>query len=172
MSLSKEVRGLLQQGREEAVVELAVTEPRALRPLMGRLWDPEEEIRRRATHALGRGVAAHPELGVEVVRRLMWALNDESATNGVHAIPALGEIGRRSPETLAPFVPPLVSMTTDSGLRLEILRALTVVAEHAPQLVAAHLDRLASTVDRAQPEERRAWDGLAAATRVEARDDD
>jgi len=172
MSLSKEVRDLLQQGREDAAAELAMAEPRALRPLVGRLWDPDREIRRRAARALGRGAVAHPELAVEVIRRLMWALNDESATNGVHAIPALGEIGRRAPEMLAPYVPALVTMTADSGLRLEILRALTSIAERAPQLVADHLDQLASAVDPVRPLERRALDCLVAATREETRDDD
>jgi hypothetical protein len=171
MSLSAEVKELLRQGREDAVAELVTADRRALRPLLGRLWDPDGEIRRRAAGAVGRGAVAHPELGVEIIRRLMWALNDESATNGVHAVAALGESGRRSPEMLAPYVPALVSMSWDPGLRLELLRALTAIAGSAPQLVAGHLERLASSIDDARSDERQAWDRLVEAAAKESRDD-
>lgn len=172
MSLRKEVRELLQQGREDAVAELTAADPRALSPLMGRLWDPDGEVRARAARAVGKTAAARPDLGAEIVRRLMWGLNDESATNGVYGIPALGEIGRRAPEILAPFVPSLVSMSHDSGLRLELLEALTATAESAPDLVAGHLDRLRPCIDPDRPVERQAFRLLEEAIGAEARDDD
>jgi hypothetical protein len=168
----KEIRALLQQGREDAVAELTTANPRALPPLMGRLWDPDAEIRRRAARVVGQTAAARPDLGVEIIRRLMWALNDESATNGVYGVPALGEIGRRAPEVLAPFVPSLVSMIHDSGLRLELLKALTATAESAPDLVAGHLGRLGAAIDAGRPEERQAFRLLQAAAGAEIRDDD
>lgn len=164
MSLSREVRELLQQGSEAAVAELARADPRVLRPLVGRLWDPDREIRARAARAVGHAAAAHPDLGLEVIRRLMWALNDESATNGVHGISALGEIGRREPELLAPFVPALVSMSADPGLRLELLHALTAIAESAPELVADHVEQLESAVDDSRSGERQALEHLIATT--------
>jgi hypothetical protein len=102
----------------------------------------------------------------------MWALNDESATNGVYGVPALGEIGLRDPEMLAPYVPALVSMTVDSGLRLELLHALTAIAGPAPHLVACHLDRLASCIDDSRSDERRAFRRLVAVAGQEARDGD
>ena len=163
MALGKEVRELLQQGREEALAELAVANPRALRPLVGRLWDPDGEIRQRAARAIGQVAAAHPDRGTEVIRRLMWALNDESATNGVYAIPALGEIGRRAPGLMTHHVPALVSMARDEGLRGEILRALRAVARAAPTLVAGELDRLATSVDDSQSGELEALRRLVAA---------
>jgi hypothetical protein len=165
MGLSKEVRELLQQGREEALAELAGANPRALRPLIGRLWDPDSEIRRRAARVVGRAAAAEADSGTEIIRRLMWALNDESATNGVHAIPALGEIGRRAPELLAPYVPALVSMSWDGGIRLALLEALAAVAEADPRLTAEHLAQLETEIDRSRPEERAAFRRLVAATR-------
>jgi hypothetical protein len=153
---------LLRQGREEAVVELAIADRRALRPLMGRLWDPDPQIRRCAAGAIGRSAAAHPALGLEMVRRLMWALNDEAATNGVYGIAALGEIGRRCPEMLGPFVPALVSMAWDDGIRLELLRALGRVAVADRRLVGRQLDRLGAFVDESREEERHAFRQLVA----------
>ena len=58
----------------------------------------------------------------------IWALNDESATNGVHGIPALGQIGRQAPDLVAPHVSALARMSWDHGLRLAILEALAEVA--------------------------------------------
>ena len=153
---------LLQQGCEEEVAKLAIENPRAVRPLMGRLWDPDPQIRNHAAGALGRSAEAHPELGLEVVRRLMWALNDEAATNGVHGIPALGEIGRRCPELMTPFVPSLVSMAWDDGIRLPLLRALGRIAEADGRLIRCHLDRLEAHVDGTREEERRAFRQLVA----------
>jgi len=160
--LGQKIMNLLQQGREEAVAELAIADRRALRPLMGRLWDPDPEIRCHAAGAMGRSAAAHPALGLEMVRRLMWALNDESATNGVYGIAALGEIGHRCPEMLAPFIPPLVSMAWDDGIRLELLGALGRVAEADPRLVRGQLARLAALVDESREEEQHAFRRLVA----------
>ena len=153
MTLKEEVMELLRQGRDEALAELAASNRKALRPLMGRLWDPDPEIRRRAASAVGCAAVSHEELGVEIIRRLLWALNDESATNGVFGIPALGEIGRRSPSMLSPYLSSLVSMARDPGLRPELLRALLAVARTDPRLVQPHLDELERVLDHGRAEE-------------------
>ena len=126
---------LLRQGDAEGLEEMVVTTPTAVRYLQGRLWDANPEIRSLAASALGAAAAAHPELGRELLRRALWALNDESATNGEPMLPAVGEIGRRSPELIAPFVGPLTSYLWDDGLRPGILDALWRMAEVAPELV-------------------------------------
>ena len=171
MGLSAEVRELLQQGREQALAELVQANPGALRPLMGRLWDPDATVRALAARAIGAAAVAHPERALEIVRRLMWGLNDESTTNGVYGIPALGEIGRRAPEIMAPFVPALASMIEDPGLRLELLAALAAIAESDPGRVAAQLPRLSQLIDEFTPEQRRAYTRLVASTE-ESRDVD
>lgn len=170
MGLKEEVMELLRQGREDSLADLVAADRRAVRPLIGRLWDAEPAIRTRAAAALGRAAAAHPGLAVEVARRLFWSLNDESATNGVYGIPALGQIGRRAPDAFEPFVAPLVSLAWDDGLRLEILRALLAVAEAAPGMVAPHLDRLERHLDRHDTDETEAFRRLAKATEQGADD--
>lgn len=151
---------MLEQGRESELIERAVADARVVRPLLARLYDPTDEIRARAARVLGLAAAAHPELGHEVARRLLWALNDESATNGVHAIPALGQIGRRAPDIVAPHVSALARMAWDRGLRLPILEALTEVARTAPGLVAPELGAIEPQVDSARPAEAAAWRNL------------
>jgi hypothetical protein len=165
MRRKEKVMELLRQGREQELADLVAADRTALRPLLGRLWDPRDEIRRRAAAAVGSAAASHPDLGLEIIRRLVWALNDESATNGVYGIPALGEIGRRDPRLLEPFLAGLAAQAWDPGLRPEILRAMTVIAGTAPGLVRPHLDELARFVDVEQPEEAVLFERLAAAVK-------
>jgi len=169
MRLSEEVRELLQAGRETELRDRAVGDPRLARPLLARLYDPAGEIRERAARALGHAAAAHPELGREVARRLLWALNDESATNGVYGIAALGQIGRQAPDLVAPHVSALARMAGDHGLRLAILGALAEVARSSPGLVAPELGAIGPHVDASRPGEAAAWRQLNCA--VEGRRD-
>jgi len=163
MRLSEEVKELLRQGRETELAERAATDARLVRPLLARLYDPDDAIRGGAARVLGHAAAAHPKLGREVARRLIWALNDESATNGVYGIPALGQIGRLSPDLVAPHVPALARMAWDHGLRLAILDALAEVAGSSPELVAPELDAIGPHVDASRPGEDAAWRNLRSA---------
>jgi hypothetical protein len=160
MGLKGRVMELLRAGDERALGALASSQPRAIRFLLGRLWDPDEAVRHRAARALGVAAASHREVGRDLLRRLMWALNDESATNGLYGIPALAEIGYRDPELIRPFVAPLASLAWDDGLRPEILRALARIAEAAPELVGPLCGEVAEHVDLESQAEREALDKL------------
>lgn len=158
--MKDELMELLRLGRERELAERAAGSPRAARWLLGRVWDSDEELRRRAAGAVGWAAASRRELGLELVRRFLWALNDESATNGVYAVAALGEIGRRAPDLIEPFLAPLASFARDEGLRPEILRAFTAVAEEAPLLARPHLAALARCLDEAPEDERASFERL------------
>jgi len=156
---------LLKRGAEHEVAELVAADRRAVRPLLSRLWDPDANIRRRAARALAEAASLHPDLGVEIVRRMLWALNDESGTNGLATLAAFGAIGRRSPTLLAPFLPMLVAMAEDSGLRGELLAALTDIAEVQPELVEPHLVGLERRLLGAPEPEQAAFAELRAVVR-------
>jgi hypothetical protein len=169
MGLKTRVMELLSQRREHQLAELAAADRRAVRPLVGRLWDPNDVIRAGAARAIGLAAENHPELGADLVRRLLWNLNDESATNGVFGLPALGEIGRRAPDLIAPFVGPMASLAADDGLRVPLLRALTTVAEAAPRLVEPLLNDLERFVDESDPVQCDAFRVLAETVKREHR---
>jgi HEAT repeat protein len=160
MGLKGRVMQLLQVGDEQELSALVSREPRATRFLLGRLWDSDRALRQRAARALGMVAAAHPEIGLDLLRRLMWALNDESATNGLYGIPAVGEIGFNDAELVAPFIAPLASLSWDDGLRREIISALTRIAEAAPEAVRRVCPLVAEHVDFEDPEERLAFERL------------
>jgi hypothetical protein len=153
MRLKEEIRQRLAQGEDEdeQLRQRAIEEPRCIRLLQARLWDVDATVRRRAAWALGHAAAAHPALGLELIRRLMWALNDESVTHGVFGIPALGEIGRRAPDLLVPFLGAMaMAARDDAGLRLALLQAFAAMAESAPAAVAPHLESLRRAAERAE----------------------
>jgi HEAT repeat protein len=160
MGLKGRVMELLRAGDEQALGALAAREPRTARFLLGRLWDPDEAMRRRAARALGKAAASHPEIGLDLLHRLMWALNDESATNGLYGITAVAEIGFNDPELVAPFIAPLASLSWDDGLRREIIRALRRIAEAAPEAVRPVCQRIAEHVDFEDPDERQVFERL------------
>jgi len=135
MGLKEMVMEFLRAGDVDGLNGLLSREPRAIRHLIGRLWDNDEEMRDLAAKGLGAAAAAHPEQARDLVRRLMWALNDESAMNGVYGLAALGEIGAQAPELMAQFVAPMASYLWDEGLRTEILHALLRMAQTNSALV-------------------------------------
>jgi hypothetical protein len=165
MRLKERVMELLRQGDTAGLERLVADQPAAVRFLQGRLWDADSEIREGAAQALGAAAAAHPDLGREVLRRALWALNDESATNGAYMLPAIGEIGYRAPDLANPFVGPMTSYLWDEGLRPGILRALCRIAETAPELVAPIRYRLEAIEDVRDTGERACLDHLLAVTR-------
>lgn len=164
MGLKERVMELIQQRDGDGLAALAVQERRSVRHLLGRLWDTDPEVRALAAHAIGAAAAARPADGVEICRRMIWALNDESGMNGQAGIAALGAIGRAAPQVMAPFVGPLASFAWDRGLRLEILGALAQIARSAPDLVRPHLKALRGEVDVDDTMERDAWERLAKLT--------
>jgi hypothetical protein len=168
MRVKDEVMELLRQGDSEGLERLVGETPAAVRFLQGRLWDANPEIRSEAAVALGAAAAVHPDLGRELLRQALWALNDESATNGAYVLPAIGEIGRRAPELAAPFVGPMTAYLWDDGLRRGILEALCRIAEVAPELIDDVRDRLLAVGDTDNPGERACLDSLLAVNRESA----
>ncbi len=145
---------MLRTGDMEGLAALTEERPAAVRHLLGRLWDPDPAIRSCAAEAVGTAAVQHPELGVELLRRFSWALNDESATNGIFAIPAMAAIAVRGPEMAEAFVGQLVVAMEDPGLEAEAKKALEMIGTHAPGLLRPYAAELA----RAGIEERAGTD--------------
>jgi hypothetical protein len=138
MRLGEKVMELLRRGDGAGLERLVRERAATVRHLQGRLWDPDESIRRQAAAALAAAAAAHPGLGRDLLRRLLWALNDESATNGRYAVPALAAVGVRCPELIRPFVSSMVRLLEDDGLRPALLGALEQIGWAAPDVVAPY----------------------------------
>ncbi|RLE20605.1 MAG: hypothetical protein DRJ65_17845 [Acidobacteria bacterium] len=126
---------LLRTGDRQGLDALIAERPVAVRHVLGRLWDSDSVVRERAAYAVGLAAGHHQELGLELMRRFAWALNDESASNGVNVIPAMAAIAIRVPDMAKPFVGQLVGALQDPSLSHEAKRALEAIRRERPELV-------------------------------------
>jgi hypothetical protein len=96
---------------------------RTVIPLFSALHSPEEEIKWRAVRAMGVVVAqlarADMEVARDVMRRLMWRLNDESGGIGWGAPEAMGEIMACHQRLAEEYSPMLLSYLRRDGNYLE-----------------------------------------------------
>ena len=137
-------------GREDhrALLPLARKETaRVLRYLSGRLYSDSEVEKWRAVRALGVVVAdgqiVSSQQATELLRRFLWALNDESGTVPYGIAEAMGEILAIRPELQGDFLPVLCSLVTTEGM------FQTGAIEHG---VLWALGRVGQPVARCSPE--------------------
>jgi hypothetical protein len=132
------VRGGLANGELEELVE---NDPRTIRYLLGMSYNADPEIRETATRGIALAARHHPKRVQEVVRRLIWAMNDESATNALTAPEVLEAIADEIPELLLPMVPDLSRLAADPGLQEGLSRTLKTVASRCPGKVGEMMSR-------------------------------
>ena len=64
--------------------------------LLQMLFDPESLLHWRATEAIGYLAKTQPKRIKEIIPRLLWSLNEDSASFGWGAAAVLGEIGKNN----------------------------------------------------------------------------
>ena len=109
---------------EDALIELKGIPQRKLLPaLYSVLCREEEQVRRRAAEAVGIIVSEiareDPETGRNIVRTLMWRLNEESGGVGWGAPEAMGEIFARHKRLAVEFGHILLSYVKKGGNYLD-----------------------------------------------------
>jgi hypothetical protein len=118
---------------------LVAEEPKAVRHLLGITYHPEPGKRDAAARGLALASRYHPKLVKEVVRRLVWAMNDESGTNALTAPQVIQAIAEEEPQLLLPLVPDLTRLAADPGLREGLSAALRTVSQKCPGQVGERL---------------------------------
>lgn len=139
MALRDQVEDAVAGNRLAEIEELVASEPRAVRYLVGLTYRPDGEVRRVASRGVALAARHHPELVQRVIRRLVWAMNDESGTNAVTAPEVLKAIAGERPELLLPVVPDLTRLAADLNLKDALAETLRAVAESCPGKVAQAL---------------------------------
>jgi hypothetical protein len=100
--------------------DLLKSNPRLVRHLFGYLYHNDENMRWLGVK--GFGIASHilkKEKLKDLLRRMMWTLNNESGSCSWFTPQAIGEIGFNRPEIVKDFLPCLLHYTMDED---EILR--------------------------------------------------
>ncbi|GAB4371262.1 MAG: hypothetical protein Kow0062_06640 [Acidobacteriota bacterium] len=146
---------MLRDGREDELAAEAGRDARLLRAVVGRLWERDPAVSRAAARVFAAAVAGRPRRAADWMRRFLWALNDESGTNGAPVLSACEELARRAPDVVAPFLGCLARCAADPALRPATLAVFRAVAEGG----AGPADRPQSARDaRIEPDDGRACD--------------
>jgi hypothetical protein len=155
---------------EAGLSELFQLPPRQLiNPLLSFLCSPDELTKHRAVALVGKVVAEMAaqdmEGGRNIMRRLMWSLNDESGAIGWGAAEAMGEIMARHEQLAEEYFRILVSYIREDGCRLEhdllecgVLWGLGRLAQARPHLLADSVCHIVPYLTSSVPDQR----GLAA----------
>jgi hypothetical protein len=93
---------------------------------------PEPEIRAAAGRGLAVAAKHHPALLQEVVRRLIWGMNEESGTNATGAPDTLYSIAEEAPDLLLPVMGDLMRLTADPNLHDRLIEVARKVASCRP----------------------------------------
>ncbi len=103
------VRELLQNSDMDGLASRAEGDPKVMRVLLSMLLETEDLQRWRAIQGIGAVAAVKARSKLETVsdllRRLLWSMNDESGNVAWHAPEAIGEILARVPPLIGEFGP-------------------------------------------------------------------
>ncbi|MGE5236522.1 MAG: hypothetical protein ACM3O7_09250 [Acidobacteriota bacterium] len=137
MNVRESVTEAVRLRRLDELEEILVRDRRAVRILVGLTYHADGAIRSGAADGLALAARHHPKLIQEVVRRLVWAMNDESGTHAVTAPDVVVQLARTVPDLLVPFVADLLRLTGDPSLREKLVEAVRLVAAASPRGVTS-----------------------------------
>jgi hypothetical protein len=161
--LSRQVSEALREGRFQELESLVAAEPRAVRFLLAATFRPEPEIRAAAGRGLAVAARHHPALVKEVVRRLIWGMNEESGTNASGAPDTLYSIADEAPDLLVPVMGDLMRLTADPNLHDRLIEVAQKVASRRPTAAADRLE--ASLLNRLKGKDNERGDSRPAPRR-------
>lgn len=139
MSLKTRTHTAVRNGSEDELERLVSEEPGAVRHALGLMYHAERGIRKRAARAVALAARRHPAMVQNIIRRLVWAMNDESGTNAATAPEVLQAIADENPELLLPMLPDLVRLSADPELREGLAAALRTVSRRCPGEIGRQL---------------------------------
>jgi cobyrinic acid a,c-diamide synthase len=140
-ALRKRVEMLVHHRRLEDLEALVAAEPRAVRHLVSLSYQPDKGVREVAAQGIARAARYHRSLVQSVVRRLIWAMNDESGTNAQTAPAVLLAIAGEDPGMLLPVLPDIIRLAGDSGLYRDLSKTLRIVKDSCPGKIGESLSR-------------------------------
>jgi len=118
-----------------AVAELAASTAGVVTTLMQMLFDPDSLLHWRATEAIGYLAKIQPRKIKEIIPRLLWSLNEDSASFGWGAAAALGEIARNNYEIVQDITLMLFNYLEEEFTREGMLWGLGRLGQAHPQVV-------------------------------------
>jgi hypothetical protein len=141
MNLKARTFAAVRDGVDGEMERLVAQEPGAVRHALGLSYNEEPLIRRRAARAVALASRSHPAMVLNVIRRLVWAMNDESGTNAATSPEVLQAIADEMPELLFPMLPDLVRLSADPELHEGLVVVLRTVSRRCPGELGRQLEK-------------------------------
>ena len=149
-----QIKEAVQNGDLKKLDSIVAKDSRAVRFLLGMSYQPDEKIRKTAACGIAIAGRYHKKMVKRVVRRLLWAMNEESGTNAATAPEVLLAIAKEEPELLLHVLPEIVSLATDEGLKQGLVEAAYAIKEKYPDKIGKSLaDELNKRIERGKPDE-------------------
>lgn len=139
MRVRERVVETVRQRRFDELALIVAENRGAVRALVGMTYDADPETRQLAARGLALAARHHPALVGEVVRRLVWAMNDESGTNAQFAPETLRAIAEERPEVLVEVLPDLMRLSVDPTLHEALVDLTKVVGARCPDQAARRI---------------------------------
>jgi HEAT repeat protein len=148
-------RRLVEEFDLDAVQAWAASESQALLVLQSLLYDHHEIVRWRAVEALGRAAAVRAREGLEPVRellrRMLWLMNDESGGIVWHGPEVLGAALANVPRLCDEFGAIIASFLEEEPFRVGACWALWRLAPARPEIAVSAAGALAALLGDPEP---------------------
>jgi HEAT repeat protein len=145
---------LLLQEDYSALADLAATTAGVVTILLQLLFDPDSLLHWRATAAIGYLAQTQPQKIKEIIPRLLWSLNEDSASFGWGAAAVLGEIGRNNYKIVEDITLMLFHYLEEDFAREGMLWGLARLAQNHPQVVQPAAPRIQTCLADPNPQVR------------------
>ncbi len=146
----EEIKKLLLDLDWEEIVRLALSDRRVVRGLFSLLYDADDRVHWLAIEAVGRVAGAlatvNPEQVRELVRRLLWNLNDENGCTPWGSAGAVGAVVASRPDLFGGYMSILFGFHEDVSLAPELIWAAAAVGRNRPELVGEYVPFLLSAL--------------------------
>jgi HEAT repeat protein len=145
---------LLSAGDIPAVADLTATTGGVVTILLQMLFEPDSLQHWRATEAIGYIGKIQPKRIKEIIPRLLWSLNEDSASFGWGAAAVLGEIGRNNYKIVEDIILMLFNFLEEDFTREGMLWGLGRLGQTHPQVVQQAAPRIRACLADANPQVR------------------
>lgn len=141
--MREEITGLLQRGAWEELTAKALQDKKILRTILKLLYHPDDYIHWLAAEAIGYYGAAlagtDPEKTRELVRRLLWNLNEECGASPWGSVEAIGAITVQRPDLFIHYVSILFPFHEDHSLCPGVIWTIAQVGRQQPASVSEYI---------------------------------
>jgi hypothetical protein len=145
---------LLLAGDIPAAGEFAAATGGGITILQQLLFEPESLLHWRAIEAIGYIAKIQPPRIKAIIPRLLWSLNEDSASFGWGAAAALGEIGRENYQIVSDIIEMLLQFLEEDFTREGMLWGLGRLGQTQPQEVLPAAPRLQDCLTDPNPQVR------------------